>query len=145
MKVAHKIAATLTIPLPVCLNLESAGMETLTKIGEKMTTPINKNVNESAATNPRNVGSASGTPIADKVTQTLHQSVDTLAEHAATAEEKIRQTASESSENVAEKQLEAQLYWEQSAIGKYTRENPVKTAGIAFAAGMFFTSLLRKK
>lgn len=99
----------------------------------------------STKTNPKALSTNSGTPIADKVTETLHQSVDTLSGHAATAEEKLRHTASASAETMGEKQQQVKQYWDQSAVGKYTKENPVATAGIAFAAGMLLTTLLRKK
>ena len=89
--------------------------------------------------------SDSGTPIADSVTETLHQSVDTLSGHAVIAEEKIRSTAAASAETMGEKQQKAKQYWDQSAVGKYTKENPVATAGIAFAAGMLLTTFLRRK
>lgn len=89
--------------------------------------------------------SNSGTPIADSMTETLHQSVDTLSGHAATAEENIRNTAASSAETIEEKQQQAKQYWDQSAVGKYTKENPLATAGIAFAAGMLLTTFLRRK
>lgn len=89
--------------------------------------------------------SRSETPIADKMTQTLHQSVDSLAEHATVAEEKLRKTASSSADTMSEKQQQAKQYWDGSAVGKYTKEHPVAAAGIAFAAGMLVSTLLRRK
>ena len=101
----------------------------------------------STKTNPKSktLSTNSATPIADKVTETLHQSVDTLSGHATTAEEKLRNTASASAESMGEKQQQARQYWDQSAVGKFTKENPVATAGIAFAAGMLLTTFLRRK
>lgn len=99
----------------------------------------------STNTNPNILSTHSGTPIADKVTETLHQSVDTLSEHAAATEEKLRKTAAASAETMGEKQQQAKNYWDQSAVGQYTKEHPVATAGIAFAAGMLLTTLLRRK
>lgn len=87
----------------------------------------------------------SETPIADKATKTLHQSVDALGGHASVAEGKIRDTASASAETIGEKQQQAKQYWDGSAVGQYTKEHPVATAGIAFAAGMLLTTLLRRK
>ncbi|WP_339721113.1 DUF883 domain-containing protein [uncultured Paraglaciecola sp.] len=89
--------------------------------------------------------SNSGTPIADSMTETLHESVDTLSGHAVTAEQKLRNTAASSAETMEQKQQQVKQYWEQSAVGKYTKENPVATAGIAFAAGMLLTTFLRRK
>lgn len=104
-----------------------------------MTTSINENPNLKTLT------ASSTTPIADKMTETLHQSVDTLGGHGAAAEEKIRNTAATSAETIGEKQQQARQYWDQSAVGQFTKENPVATAGIAFAAGMLLTTFLRRK
>ena len=99
----------------------------------------------SSKTNPKDVPTDSATPIADKITETLHQSVDTLSGHATTAEENLRHSAAASAESMSEKQQQARQYWDQSAVGKFTKENPVATAGIAFAAGMLLSSFLRRK
>lgn len=84
------------------------------------------------------------TPVAEKITDTLHQSVDALGEQAAKTEEKLRDTADSSSKTVKENQIKAQKMWDKSAVGKYTKEHPVASAGIAFAAGVFITSLLKR-
>ena len=84
-------------------------------------------------------------PVADKVQDTLHESVDTFAQKAATTEERLREAAQSGSENLAAKQQEVQAKWDQSAVKKYATENPIATAGIAFAAGVLVTSLLRRK
>ena len=99
----------------------------------------------SSVKTPNITDSRSQTPIADKVTQTLHKSVDNLGGHASGAEDKLRKTASASAETVSEKQQQAKQYWDGSAVGKYTKEHPVATAGIAFAAGMLLSTFLRKK
>jgi len=84
-------------------------------------------------------------PIADKVQGTLHESVDTLAQKAASTEDRLRNAAQSSGESLAAKQAEVKEKWEQSSVKKYATENPVATAGIAFAAGVLLTSLLRRK
>ena len=84
-------------------------------------------------------------PVSDKVQNTLHESVDTLAEKAASTEERLRDAAQAGTENFAAKQQEVQAKWEQSSVKKYAVENPIATAGIAFAAGVLLTSLLRRK
>jgi ElaB/YqjD/DUF883 family membrane-anchored ribosome-binding protein len=88
---------------------------------------------------------SSTTPIADKVTETLHESVETLADHSASMEQKLRETATGTAESMSEKQAQAKQAWDGSAVGKYTKENPLATAGIAFAAGVLLTSLLKRK
>ena len=84
-------------------------------------------------------------PVADKMKDTLHESVDTLSEKAAATEESLRETAHNSSQNIAAKHQEMQSKWNDSAVKKYATENPVATAGIAFAAGMLVSTFLRKK
>lgn len=87
----------------------------------------------------------SETPIADKVTDALHHSVDSLSKQAAKTEQKVRHSATASAENLSEKQQQAKAYWDSSAVGKFTKENPVATAGIAFAAGMALAAFLKRK
>ncbi|MDU0352981.1 DUF883 domain-containing protein [Paraglaciecola aquimarina] len=97
------------------------------------------------ATKAKVTDSHSQTPIADRVTETLHESVNTLGEHATVAEGKLRETATTSAQNFEQKQQQAKQYWDQSSVGKFTKENPVATAGIAFAAGMLITSFFKRK
>lgn len=89
--------------------------------------------------------STSTHPVSDKVQNSLHESVDTLAQKAASTEERLRDAAQSSSESFAAKQHEVQEKWQQSAVKKYATENPIATAGIAFAAGVLLTSLLSRK
>lgn len=83
-------------------------------------------------------------PMTDQMKASLHASVDKLADSAGLAEENIRQTASSSAENMATRKRLAEKKWHESKIRAYAVENPVTTAGIAFAAGMLLTSLLKK-
>ncbi|WP_414827806.1 DUF883 domain-containing protein [Alteromonas sp. H39] len=84
-------------------------------------------------------------PVTDKVQETLHASVDKLAGSAGVAEQNLRDTAATSKENMAARQRLAKQKWQASSVRKYAVENPLAAAGIAFAAGMFLTSILRKK
>ena len=84
-------------------------------------------------------------PVTDQLKETLHSSVDKLADSAGVAEENIRQTASKSAENMSARKRLAEQKWQASKVRQYAIENPVATAGIAFAAGMLVTSLPRKK
>ncbi|OKY25004.1 MULTISPECIES: DUF883 C-terminal domain-containing protein [Thalassotalea] len=84
-------------------------------------------------------------PIANKLTESLHQSVDHLGEQAAKTEESLRKNATNSANSMKDKQVKVQSMWNQSAVGRYTQEHPVASAGIAFAAGMLLTSLLKRK
>ncbi|GFD67845.1 hypothetical protein KUL156_04580 [Alteromonas sp. KUL156] len=84
-------------------------------------------------------------PVTDQLKDSLHASVDKLADSAGIAEENIRKTASSSAESMAERKRLAEQKWQASKVRNYAIENPLATAGIAFAAGMLVTSLLRKK
>lgn len=95
-----------------------------------------------ATLNPQAVNS--GHPITDKAKESLHSSVDTLAEKTARAEASLRDKASNSAENIAQRKEELDEKWNSSSVRKYAVDNPVTTAGIAFAAGILLTSLLRK-
>lgn len=88
---------------------------------------------------------SSNHPLADKMKDAMHDSVDTLATKAAKTEESVRQSAQSGSENFAAKQKELTNKWENSAVKQYATENPVATAGIAFAAGMLLTAFLKRK
>ncbi|MCF2947847.1 DUF883 domain-containing protein [Paraglaciecola aquimarina] len=92
-----------------------------------------------------NSASNGDSPVSEKVTETLHHSVDQLGEQVARTEEKLRETASSSAESIKKNQLKAKKMWDDSAVGKYTKEHPVASAGIAFAAGMLLTSLIKRK
>ncbi|AYA64104.1 DUF883 domain-containing protein [Alteromonas sp. RKMC-009] len=98
-----------------------------------------------SATKTSNGVADSTHPFTDKAQASLHSSVDKLAESAARAEQNIRSTASDSAENMAARKAQMDAKWKASGVRKYAIENPVAAAGIAFAAGMLVTSLLRKK
>ncbi|WP_340677361.1 DUF883 domain-containing protein [Paraglaciecola sp.] len=86
----------------------------------------------------------SGSPVTNKASAALHKTVDTLAEKAAGTEEKLRTTATHSAESIAAQQKEIQEKWQSSKVRNYATENPLATAGIAFAAGVLLSSLLRR-
>ena len=104
-----------------------------------MTTSAKKVTNSNVDTNYPD------SPISEKANKRLHQSVDNLTQSTSVTEEQLRQTAQTSVKKVLEKQRQAKEYWDRSAVGKYTSENPAATAGIAFVAGMLLTRVLRKK
>jgi ElaB/YqjD/DUF883 family membrane-anchored ribosome-binding protein len=83
--------------------------------------------------------------LSKKAQHALHDSVDTVAEKAAKAEQAIRDKAHRSAEAINETQDKLKKQWAGSAVGRFAVENPVATVGIAFAAGMLITSLFRKR
>lgn len=111
-----------------------------------MTTVTNSTNKTNAKAKPaKDTVAASTTPVSDKVTEVLHESVDTLGVHASVTEDKIRNTAASSADILSEKSEEIKACWNNSAVGKYTKENPLAAAGIAFTAGVLLTSLLKRK
>ena len=92
-----------------------------------------------------NTAKEQGHPVTDQLKESLHQFVDKLADNASVAEENIRRTATSSVENMSERKRLAEQKWQASSVRNYAVENPVATAGLAFAAGMLVTSLFRKK
>ncbi|EWH10853.1 hypothetical protein DS2_06166 [Catenovulum agarivorans DS-2] len=87
----------------------------------------------------------SSTPISDKMSDALHQGVDSISERSAKTESAVREGAQHSAEALKDKQQQAKSAWQSSALKNYVDENPVATAGIAFAAGALLSSLLVKK
>jgi len=86
-------------------------------------------------------------PLTEKATSAAHDAVDALSTKAASAESSVRKGASSSAEALSEKQLIArEKLGECTAKTRaFASENPLATAGIAFAAGMLITSLFRRK
>ncbi|OHU86787.1 MULTISPECIES: hypothetical protein [Pseudoalteromonas] len=84
-------------------------------------------------------------PVSDKMADTLHHTVDGLHSSAAHAEEVLRAKSGESATAIKAQSRLLQQKWNKSGAKKYATENPVKTAGFAFTAGMLLTLFLKKK
>ncbi|BFT30013.1 hypothetical protein D210916BOD24_11890 [Alteromonas sp. D210916BOD_24] len=104
-----------------------------------------KTVKSNGVSGSNSVNEQSTHPVTDQLKETLHASVDKFANSAGIAEDNIRKTATSSAENMSARKRLAAQKWQASKVRKYAIENPVAAAGIAFAAGMLVTSLLRKK
>ncbi|PCC13648.1 DUF883 domain-containing protein [Pseudoalteromonas sp. JB197] len=108
-----------------------------------MATATNTKTSTTTATKPE----INEAPFTEKATSAAHDAVDALSSKAAVAESSVRKGATSSAETLSEKQLIAR-----EKLGEYTSktrtlaaENPLATAGIAFAAGMLVTALFRRK
>ncbi|MBU1308066.1 DUF883 C-terminal domain-containing protein [Rheinheimera muenzenbergensis] len=90
---------------------------------------------------------AANSPVTNKASQAAHHAVDAMAEKAAAAEDSLRKTAATSRDNIAQKQehIKQQLQSSYSKTRQLAEQNPLATAGIAFAAGVLLTSLLRRR
>lgn len=88
----------------------------------------------------------SGSPMTEKAVAAAHQAVDAMSTKAASAEETIRKTAADSSEALHQRQeqIKHQLESGYARTRSLAAENPLAAAGIAFAAGVLITALLRR-
>ncbi len=103
--------------------------------------------NQSANTTTKtasNGQSGANHPFTESMSNSLHDSIDRLANTVARAEESVRDGVDEGAENLSARQKQIESKWNQSTVKKFAAENPVATAGMAFAAGALLSSLLRK-
>ena len=102
-----------------------------------------------SATNQANSKTNSGlnSPVTTKASEAAHHAVDAVAAKAANAEDTLRKTAASSQETLAHKQeeIKQQLQSGYSRSREFAAQNPVAAAGIAFAAGMLVSTLLRRR
>lgn len=75
-----------------------------------------------------------------------HDTVDRVAEKSAEAESELRERADKGAEKLRETEQKAKEAAEQSAekVTGYIKDNPMTSAGMAFVAGVFLSSLLRR-
>jgi ElaB/YqjD/DUF883 family membrane-anchored ribosome-binding protein len=75
-----------------------------------------------------------------------HETVDTLAERAERAEREVRGAAARTAEQARELQEQATQRAEQTLrrASSYAENNPLAFAGLAFAAGVLLSTLLRR-
>lgn len=109
------------------------------------TATTNTNTSTNSKVDPK--AAHSEAPFTDKATSAAHDAVDALSTRAATAEHNIREGASSSAETLSEKQKIARekLTQYSGRTRQLASENPLATAGVAFAAGMLVSALIRRK
>jgi ElaB/YqjD/DUF883 family membrane-anchored ribosome-binding protein len=90
---------------------------------------------------------ALNSPTTAKASEVTHHAVDAVAVKAAAAEDTLRKTATHSQEALAHKQeeIKQQLQSSYSKTRELAAQHPLATAGIAFAAGVVLTALLRRR
>ena len=91
-------------------------------------------------------GAETGAPFTEKTVAAAHEAIDRLSERVAKTEERLRGAANQGQQSWTEKQEEVRAQGEGSVSSArdYARENPLMTAGIAFAAGLIVANLLRR-
>jgi ElaB/YqjD/DUF883 family membrane-anchored ribosome-binding protein len=82
----------------------------------------------------------------DRFAAAAHETVDSIAERAQRAEREVRGAAERTAEQAREFQEHATERAEQTIrrAGSYVENNPLAFAGIAFAAGVLLSTLLRR-
>ena len=86
--------------------------------------------------------SATAQRMADKA----HQTIDRAAEVATEAEKSVRSTAAKAAEKVklSEEMAAERIDEGMQTIKSYVEKNPLASAGIAFAAGLVVSMLIRR-
>ncbi|MFY8273930.1 DUF883 domain-containing protein [Pseudoalteromonas sp. SSDWG2] len=86
-------------------------------------------------------------PTTQEAAKVAHEAIDKFAAKAASAEEYVRTQATQSSARATEQkqQLEHDLAESIAKTKGFIKENPLLCAGLAFLAGMIFSSLLSRK
>ena len=91
-------------------------------------------------------GSNADSRTSDRLASMAHDTIDKVAETAAHAEKQARDAASRAAEKAREAESQVRAAADQSIKGvrSYVEQNPFASAGIAFAAGVILSSLLRR-
>lgn len=85
-------------------------------------------------------------PVTRRVAQAAHEFIDESAEKAESLERQFRDTTTTASDKVdlGKELTQQQIEESYEKVERFIREQPVATAGIAFAAGLIVSSLLRR-
>jgi ElaB/YqjD/DUF883 family membrane-anchored ribosome-binding protein len=81
-----------------------------------------------------------------RLAEKAHQTIDRAAEAATAAEQTLRSTAARAAEKLKDSQDVAGTTMDEGldTMRRYVEQNPLMAAGIAFAAGLLVSSLLRR-
>jgi ElaB/YqjD/DUF883 family membrane-anchored ribosome-binding protein len=84
--------------------------------------------------------------VTDNVARKAHDAVDHAADTAGRAEDRVRRMASEGEDRLRERSSELRQSSEEALeqFRRYTRENPLASAGIAFVAGALLSRFLSR-
>jgi ElaB/YqjD/DUF883 family membrane-anchored ribosome-binding protein len=91
-------------------------------------------------------GNSSSAPTTEYIRSTAHEMVDNAADRAEDVEKKVRVEAARVAEKAEASKAEAEQLLRKSLkkVDSFVHQRPVAVAGIAFAAGMFATMLLKR-
>ncbi len=81
-----------------------------------------------------------------KIAESVHEGVDRAADAAARAEQRVRQAADDAQRGVRQSKQKARARGEEvaSEAVAFVEEHPVASLGIAFAAGILLSNMLRR-
>ncbi|HEX6998157.1 MAG TPA: hypothetical protein VF322_08425 [Gammaproteobacteria bacterium] len=87
-----------------------------------------------------------GGATAERLASKAHEAIDKAATTASQAEQHVRTTATKAADAArrSEQQVEQRLGEGVERLRRYVERNPMASAGIAFAAGVILSSLLRR-
>lgn len=107
----------------------------------KNSDPISKVASEV----PSGKDAQSGTEM-ERMVDILHAALNRFADHAGSAERKVRETAGDVGEGLREGAAHARVKGNEAAniVEDYVGDHPWTAAGIAFGAGIIVASLLRR-
>lgn len=90
--------------------------------------------------------SQSAAPTTDKLRESSHEIVDNVADRAEGVEETVRAKSAQAKEQLNEKKEAASEQVEHSVarVETFIKERPLAAAGIAFAAGVFASRMMRR-
>jgi len=96
-------------------------------------------------TGHRNGGSDEN-PMTDRLTAMAHETVDQVSTAASRAEQQVRGAAARTAEQAKEYTDQAAELADEGVtkVKSYVETNPLMAAGIAFAAGVIISSLIRR-
>jgi ElaB/YqjD/DUF883 family membrane-anchored ribosome-binding protein len=82
----------------------------------------------------------------DKIAKAAHEAIDKMATGADQVEARVRQTAADAQSSMRERTDKAQRMSEDALANMrdYVHEHPIASLGMAFAAGIIFSALLRR-
>ena len=83
----------------------------------------------------------------DQISQSAHDVLDTIEDRAKSGIEAGRRKALDAVSAVEDLEAQAELAIEETSrkISRYVQEKPLQAAGIAFAAGVLTTLIMRKR
>ena len=82
----------------------------------------------------------------EHVARIIHEAIDRFAVHAAEAEQRVRDAATDAQERIRASRDAARVKKDEaaSAVEEYVDQHPWTALGIAFGAGVIVSSLLRR-